>query len=89
MSDIETARRAIDDAIDALSIEMWRGRDLDKMERVHSPEACIAIELDRVDRAIGPAGQSMFAALSQQVTHAMIALFEARNALTARREPRT
>lgn len=75
------ALRAIDEAIDALSLEMWRGTDPRHMERVYTPEASIALELDRVDRAIGPAGQSMFGILAQQITQAMIALHEARQHL--------
>lgn len=79
--DINQARRAIDEAIDALSIEMWREGFLGKLERVYNPESSIAIELDRVDRAIGPAGKSMFGALALDINQAMIALYEAKAAL--------
>lgn len=78
---LEAARRAIDDAIGALSIEMWAGVDGDDMSRVATLEASIAAELDRIDRAIGGTGQSIFANLSHSITQAMIALFEAKNAL--------
>lgn len=79
--DINQARRAIDEAIEALSIEMWREAPFGQLERVYSPESSIAIELDRVDRAIGPAGKSMFGALALDINQAMIALYEAKAAL--------
>jgi hypothetical protein len=71
----------VQEAIDALSIEMWRGADPDNMERVYTPDSSISVELNRVDTAIGPRGESMFARLAENVDQAMIALFAARGAL--------
>jgi len=71
----------IDEAIDALTIQAWRGQDVDNMVRVPPLEATIAIELDRVDCAIGPKGKSMFAPLADNVKQAMAALHGARNAI--------
>jgi len=82
---IEDARRAVDDAIESLTLEMYRGPVLGKdMERVAGPEASIAIELDRIDSALGFKGHSMFAPMAEKVRHCMIALHEARAALGER-----
>jgi len=84
--DIPTALAFIDEAIDALSIEMYRGPSVDRMESVDPIEATIAVELERIDSALGPRGQSMFAALADNVKQAMAALHGAKNALG---EPRS
>lgn len=81
MSDLATAKAFIDEAINALAIEMYRGRDLGDMQKVDPIEATIAEELDRIDRALGPRGQSMFAPLADNVRQAMAALHGAKNAL--------
>lgn len=81
MVDIATARAFIDEAIEALSVEMYRGRDTDRMERVDAIEATIAVELERVDSAIGPKGTSMFAALADNIKQTMAALHGAKAAL--------
>ena len=75
---IEQARRAIDEAIESLLIEMYKE---DGVTRIKGPESTIAIELDRVDSAIGPKGQSMFASLAEDIRQCTIALYEAKNAL--------
>lgn len=79
--DIQTAKAFIDEAIDALSIEMYRGIDPERMERVDPIEATIAVELERIDSALGPRGQSMFASLADNVKQAMAALHGAKAAL--------
>ena len=81
MADLQSARAFIDEAIEALSIEMYRGTSLDNMQPVDPIEATIAIELERVDSAIGPAGHSMFAGLADNVKQAMAALHGAKEAL--------
>lgn len=81
MTDIRTARAFIDEAIDALAIEAYRGFDPDRMERVDAIEATIAVELERVDCAIGPKGTSMFAPLADNIKQAMAALHGAKAAL--------
>lgn len=79
--DVPTARAFIEEAIDALAIEMYRGVETDEMERVAPIGATIAVELERVDRALGPAGQSMFATLADNIRQAMAALHGAKAAL--------
>lgn len=83
MADLQTAVAFIDEAIEALSIEMWRGQDTDRMDRVDPIEATIAVHLERVDSALGPRGESMFAALAEDVKQAMAALHGAKAALCA------
>ena len=82
--DLEAARRAIDEAISALSIEMWRLDEGGELNAVEGPQASICIELDRVDAAIGPKGSSMFGKLSLQINQAVVALYEAKAALKAK-----
>ena len=81
MADIANARAFINEAIDALAIEAYRGMDVDRMTRVDPIEATIAIELERIDGALGPRGQSMFAGLADNVKQAMAALHGAKAAL--------
>lgn len=81
MSDIRTALAFIDEAIEALSIEMYRGFDPERMERVDPIEATIAVELERVDSALGPRGQSMFHPIAESIKQAMAALHGAKAAL--------
>lgn len=81
MANIEDARRAVDEAIDALTLEMWRGQSPDRMERVTGPECTIVIELERIDGALGPRGKSMFGAMAEDVRRCVIALYEAKVAL--------
>ena len=82
MGDVATARAFIEEAIDALAIEMYRGTDIDNMRPVDPIEATIAVELERIDSALGPRGQSMFAALAENVKQAMAALHGAKQALS-------
>ncbi len=82
MGDVATARAFIEEAIDALAIEMYRGTRLDAMQPVDPIEATIAVELERIDSALGPRGQSMFANLAENVKQAMAALHGAKQALS-------
>lgn len=79
--DPQAALNAVNEAIDALSLECWRGADVAHMKPVSGPDCTICIELDRIDGALGPRGQSMFAGLSENVRQCVIALYEARAAL--------
>jgi hypothetical protein len=83
MTDIASARIFIDEAIEALSIEMYSGTDPRNMERVDDIEATIAVYLERVDSALGPRGQSMFAPMAENVKQAMAALHGAKQALSS------
>ena len=81
MMDVETAKVFIDEAIDALAIEAHRGPTPNQMKHVDPIGATIAIELERIDRALGPSGASMFAPLAENVKQAMSALHGAKQAL--------
>lgn len=75
----------IEEAIDALSIHMERSPaegDL-SFAPVAPIEATIAIELERVDSALGLRGQSMFFPLAERIKQAMVAMHAARAALSA------
>lgn len=72
------ALRHVQEAIDALSVEVWRGPTLDKLRQVTGPDCTIAEELDRVDRTIGPRGASMFGKLAECVREAVVALYMAK-----------
>ncbi len=72
----------VNEAIKALSLnEAYRETLSGQMVPMPAIEASIAVELERVDRAIGPAGTSMFAHLAECITEAMIALHAARDVL--------
>ncbi len=71
----------IEEAISAITLEMWRGMDLESMTKVEGPETTIAEELDRIDRAIGRRGESMFGAMAEQIKECAIALYAARECL--------
>ena len=79
---IADARAFINEAIEAISLEMYRGIDAESMQRVDGPECTIVVELERVDSAIGPRGSSMFGALAENVRQCAVALYAAREALT-------
>lgn len=77
----DNALRAVEEAIEALSLEVYRGETPESMDRVNGPDCTIAIELDRIDSALGPRGESMFAPMAERVRQCTIALYEAREAL--------
>lgn len=80
MVEVETARAYIAEAIEALTLEAYRITDGGE-ERIDAIEATIAIELERVDCAIGRRGESMFAAIAESIRQAVIALHGAKMAL--------
>lgn len=71
----------LDDALDALTLEAYRGQDTDSMERVAPIQATLALELERIDMALGARGQSMFAPIAEEIKRAVIGIVAARNAL--------
>lgn len=79
--DAKNAMAFIDEAIAALAIEMYRGSDLESMVAVSPIEATIAVDLERIDSALGPRGNSMFAPMAEQIKQAMAALHGAKQAL--------
>lgn len=71
----------LDDALDALTLEAYRGQDTGSMERVAPIQATLALELERIDMALGARGQSMFAPIAEEIKRAVIAVVAAQNAL--------
>lgn len=78
---ISDALAHLDDALDALTLEAYRGQDTDSMERVPAIQATLAIELERIDMALGPRGQSMFAPIAEEIKRAVIAIVAAQESL--------
>lgn len=80
--DAAQALAHINEAIRALSIEMY-SQPSGEADWVRAPsiQATIAVELERVDSAIGISGNSMFYRLAEKVKQAAIELHAARAAL--------
>ncbi|ANI78993.1 hypothetical protein [Sphingobium sp. EP60837] len=76
---IQDALHHLDDALDALALEAYRGQDTGSMERVPAIQATLAIELERIDMALG--GQSMFAPIAEEIKRAVIAIVAAKESL--------
>ena len=83
---ISDAIAHLDDALDALTLEAYRGQDTDSMERVAPIQATLALELERIDMALGARGQSMFAPIAEEIKRAVIGIVAARNALAEKGE---
>lgn len=79
---IADAKAHLDEAMRLLVLEAWRGSELDDMQPVD--HFTIAEELERVDRALGPKGQSMFAPIADAVRSAYVEIRAAREALEPR-----
>jgi len=80
---LSDAAAHVSGAIYALALEGWR-IGLDGSETpIPAIEISIADELERIDSAIGPKGQSMFYHLAQRVREAMIELHAAKAILDA------
>jgi hypothetical protein len=82
---IPDAKVHLDEAMRLLTLEAYRGRDLEHMEPVD--DFTIAEELERIDRALGPKGASMFARLGDVVRSAYVEIKAARQALGANPSP--
>jgi hypothetical protein len=73
------ARLHLDEAMKLLTLEAYRGPDAESMAPVD--DFTIAEELERIDGALGPRGQSMFARLGDRVRSAYVEIKAAREAL--------
>jgi hypothetical protein len=76
---VADARLHLDEAMKLLTLEAWAGADPDNMERVE--DFTVAEELERVDRALGPKGKSMFAKIADDIRSAYVEIKAAREAL--------
>jgi len=74
----------LDEALDALTLE---GFSYDPAtgasERLPGIQCTLAVELERVDAALGPRGQSMFAPIAEEIKRAVIEIVAAKQALEA------
>jgi hypothetical protein len=77
---ISDAIAHLDAAKSALTLEAYRGVDPEHMERLD--HFTIAEELDRIDRALGPKGQSMFASMADTIRETYTEIIAARAALS-------
>lgn len=76
---VQDAKAHLDEALKLLTLEAWQGRDPEHMERME--DFTIAEELERIDRALGPKGKSIFARLADDVRSAYVEIKAARQAL--------
>lgn len=72
-----TSKNHIEEAYKLLTGEVWRGPTPDNMAKVDGI-CVIVMELDRVDCAIGPKGESMFARLAETIQAAYVEITAAR-----------
>jgi hypothetical protein len=77
---IDDARIHLDEAIRLLTLRATR-IDMDGTETPNNDMCNITEELDRIDRAIGPRGESMFARLGEVALQAFTEIKAARAAL--------
>jgi hypothetical protein len=76
---VQDARLHLDEAMRFLTLEAYRGTGPDDMQR--ADDFTIAEELERIDRALGPKGRSVFAGLADCVRSAYVEIKAAREAL--------
>ena len=78
---VQDAKVHLEEAMRLLTLEAYRGSGPDDMERVD--DFTLAEELERIDRALGPRGQSMFAPIGDAVRSAYVEIKAAHQALGA------
>ena len=77
---VADAKIHLDEAIQRLTLECWRGPTPEQCtERVE--DFTLAEELERIDRAIGGKGRSMFALIADDIRSAYVEVKAARAAL--------
>lgn len=82
---IGDAKAHLDEAMKHLTLECYRapadGPDDERLDWKPVDDFTIAEELERIDRALGPKGQSMFARFADNVRAAYVEIKAARQAL--------
>lgn len=74
------AKSHIEEAYKLLTGEVWRGSGPGDMKPVEG--MCVVVmDLDRIDCAIGPKGQSIFARIAEKIQAAYVEITVARKAL--------
>lgn len=83
MANIEDARVHLADALSALTINVQNSDTGEEGTWREAPaiETTLAWELERIDRAIGPTGRTMFASIAERIKEAVIAVIAAQRAL--------
>ncbi len=80
-----TAKAHLAEAMRLLTIECYRAPanvpDDERLKWAEVDDFTLAEELERIDRAIGPKGQSMFASIGDKVRRAYVEIKAARQAL--------
>jgi hypothetical protein len=76
---VNDAKAHLDEALQTLTLEAYRGRDPKNMQRVD--DFTIAEDLERIDCAIGPRGESIFAKIAANIRLAYVEIKAARQAL--------
>ncbi len=90
MGSITDARIHLDEAMSLLTLEAYRApadRPSDDLKWEKMPDFTLAEELERIDSALGPKGQSMFASMADKVRSAYVEIKAARQALGERPTP--
>lgn len=77
----EQAHAHIESAIQSLSLEAYAGPSIAEATRIEN--FTISADLKRIDAAIGPKGESIFAHIADRIDEAYIELLAARKALEA------
>ena len=76
---IADAKIHLDEAAELLRMKAWRMDPRGSMEEIS--HFTIAEDLDRIDRAIGPKGESMFGKISDLIRGSYVEILAARAAL--------
>jgi hypothetical protein len=76
---VQDARIHLNEAIEHLTLEAYRGRDPENMERDYN--FTLAEELERIDRALGPKGSSLLYPMADSIRAAFVEIKAAREAL--------
>jgi len=84
MSGVADAKLHLDEAMNFLTLEAYRV-PLDELgdvgEQHRVSDFTLAEELERIDRALGPKGKSMFAPIADHIRSAYVEIKAAREAL--------
>ena len=83
MANINDALIHLEDALDALTLEAYTATERqmldDDWQRSPPVRATLALELERIDSALG--GRTMFLPIAEEIKRAVIAIVAAQNAL--------
>jgi len=81
MANAQEALLAIEEALEALSLESYVSTDGQHWVKGDPTLCTIGTELERIDAALGPKGSTVFFTMSTDIHRAITALIMARDAL--------